>query len=132
MSVDRLAAIFAAILLALGIAAGFWLIGSPAHRRSIAEDEQRQSDLSQIVRGVRERPEIPRDLRVSTTLRPDGTNALADPASEIPYEYRRLSKERFRVCATFDANAEPGGETYSYVPELRDHGSGHQCFVFEK
>lgn len=123
MNVERVAAIGAFAVVAAGIAVGFAAIGPPQHVRLVELDRRRVDDLLTIDRNVR-------DL-ADDGDRP-GPNRLParaleswprDPVTREPYGYRRESRARFELCATFALPADP-----SESPLHWDHGAGRTCY----
>jgi hypothetical protein len=133
VNVDRVAAIAGTLLAVTGIAIGFWLLGSPIHRRMLADDRQRSRDLSSIAVAIRKEAQPPAAYPGSLSpKRFDGTSAIYDPVSRKPYVYQRMSSDRFRLCATFALPSDPNDDdqVWPILPELGVHGAGYRCFSF--
>ncbi len=133
----------AAAAIACAIAAGFFIMGSPMSVRLYRFDEQKVNDLQglqwQIVNYWQQKENIPASLaELSDPL----ANYIppVDPQSGQPYEYTGTGAMSFRLCATFNAETQPGASTYA-VPAVPIgvkgssaqidnwyHTAGHVCF----
>ena len=137
MTAERIAATIACALVAAGLIAGFWLIGSPQKMRTQALDRRRADDLRTVAETLKERyasipqvrssrlpAELPERLRV---LRPDGSDATRDPVTGERYGYTRESAETYRLCATFALADDAPGNYNDRVA----HPAGPACFRFK-
>ncbi len=131
-----------AVVLAIAIY-GFILIGSPAMQRAQMLDETRVNDLSSIQSQI-----VYAQWQNKGTV-PETLNALKDPISGymVPtdpetkesYEYKKLSKNSFELCATFKTEAgtttagKPMSTSYTEGPMMTNenwqHGIGRACFT---
>jgi hypothetical protein len=112
------------VLVAGAVAAGFYVLGSPAEQRLLRLDERRVADLNQIEAGLR--AFWRRTGRLPATI--DETMAPAvvrDPATGNEYEYRVTAERTVELCATFDRPSEPDSNVRT--PPWR-HAAGRQCF----
>ena len=116
----------AVVLVILGVAAAFSLIGSPRHARMVALDERRANDLRTITTELIDRyvkkplpATLPQDLQ------------LRDPDTKRPYEYRRIDRDHYLLCATFSSRSE-SNDVDSGVWQRQEwkHGAGRTCHVF--
>jgi hypothetical protein len=118
---ERIAGIAAFAVVVAGLAAGFAAIGPPRHVRLMDLDRRRVSDLQSIARRIqgdttgRRGPMAP-----ATSQRRDGWPH--DPETGRPYDYRRESATRYRLCATFALAAD------SDVAAAWRHGAGRTCY----
>ena len=111
----RFHAMFAAcasIAVAIAIAWGFMLVGSPGTRRLERFDEQRLQDLQSIVREVHamvadaDKPpslkaQLPKTLEeVAERARTERVK-LNDPETGQPYRYLVKNETTFELCTTF-------------------------------
>jgi len=128
---------FAAIaVVAAGLVWAFVTIGSPSHARLAALDRIRIANLYEIALAMHGRfgasdalpATLPSDLK-PTDIRAAGTRGsfVNDPASGAPYEYRRIDRSMYRLCATFALSYRP------MRPADRGwgHPSGRACFEFD-
>lgn len=127
------------VLVALTVAAGFLIIGSPQQQRAMRIDQQRVSDLqsiqSQIVTYWQQKESLPENLS-------DLNDPLSyfvvpvDPVTKEAYLYTRQSPLDFTLCATFategyswDKNlSSPRPATFDVANENWQHGKGEVCF----
>jgi hypothetical protein len=126
------------------IAGGLWLVGSPGAARRMRLDERRVTDLQSIATNVdvywaRQRV-LPETLEVMWATSA-GRPTPVDPVSAQPYEYRVLGANEYELCATFDAESQPGRhddsppfgadvrpDRYGDSPAFWRHGAGRQCY----
>jgi hypothetical protein len=119
-----------------GLIWAFVTIGTPGHARLAALDRIRIANLYEIARALHDRfgtsnglpAALPSDLK-PTDFGAAGTrgNFENDPASGAQYEYRRIDRSMYRLCATFALSYRP------MRPADRGwkHPSGHTCFEFD-
>ena len=131
------------ILVVIGIIAGFWIAGSPAHQRDVRFDEQRVNDLatiqSQVIYFWQAKQRLPQNLDELTT----GVEkfiAPKDPETGADYDYRIVkSPYSFELCAVFLTSSTGNQDqnvrvsypvTMGYDPSAGDwgHGIGNTCF----
>lgn len=133
-----------AIVVLVGILAGFFTAGSPFVARMRKFDDRRVGDLqmiqNEIINYWTQKSKLPLmvlDLRNSI----NGFAAPVDPKSGTAYEYKINSELSFDLCANFElsssADAVGSGSAYpkavSYGPygqydQNWDHGAGKECF----
>jgi hypothetical protein len=136
VTVRRLLPFVAIAAVVAGLVWAFTVLGTPGRARLAALDRIRVANLYEIAKAVQNRFDtsnglpatLPDDLKTidSGTLGTRG-NFRADPASKTPYEYQRIDRNRYRLCATFAISYRPA------VPADRGwkHPSGHTCFNFD-
>lgn len=124
---------------------GFFVIGSPTHRRAVRFDERRVSDLRdvqyQIVNYWQQKEKLPITLDdLNDPIR--GFIAPRDPETNFSYEYHQQTPLAFELCAAFKTEAQasahpklptpvfegpyPHAEGYN---ENWQHGVGITCFT---
>ncbi len=108
----------------MAIAVGFCLLGSPNTRRQIRADQQRLSDLRAIATELYQShaSNLPNSLPANIRS--------TDPISGKPYEYRRIDKTHYELCAEFATNSLE--DRFQNTPlekeSLWQHPSGRHCF----
>jgi len=134
-----LAGIASAVVI-LSIIGGFFLIGSPATQRKYRLDEERLGHLqnihSQLIQYRSTKGDLPANLQ---QLENDISffDLPQDPATNEPYEYRRLSTDSYEICAEFALPTDERGldaPPYMYGPDRNEdwqHPAGHHCFTRE-
>jgi hypothetical protein len=111
------------------IAAGIFLLGSPAEEHARRLDERRVQDLSGIARAVdvywTRNTRLPASLE---TLRTEtGANiTIADPDTGMAYEFRPLEGEKYELCASFEGESRDSGRGVD--AGFWSHRIGRQCF----
>jgi type II secretory pathway pseudopilin PulG len=136
MTAERIAATLACTLVAGGIIAGFWLIGSPQTMRAQALDRRRAEDLRAVAAALKARysgagqatygrlpPQLPNDLRA---LRQDRSDVTRDPVTGERYGYARETAGTYRLCATFARADDAPDNVYLSL----QHPAGRACFRF--
>ncbi|MFA6340648.1 MAG: DUF5671 domain-containing protein [Candidatus Paceibacterota bacterium] len=142
---ERTGTIIVSLVMLAAIVYGVIMIGSPATQRARMMDETRVSDLnsiqSQIVYSQWEnKGVVPETL---DALREPISNYIVptDPETKESYEYKKISKNSFELCATF--KTEVGTTTinsitgkhisspypYELTNENWQHGIGRTCFT---
>lgn len=113
------------------------LTGSPMEARRRRADQQRVSDLQQIVSMVRsyygDKKKLPEKL-ADCNWYTEPRQILSDPGTGKAYEYRPVAKDRFEVFAEFetDTTKKPAGYAYygGYDLGIDRHAKGRVCFAF--
>ncbi|MQA31808.1 MAG: hypothetical protein GEU82_18565 [Luteitalea sp.] len=119
-----------AALVVLGtVAAGLFVVGSPAAERRRQGDQTRVAHLGQIARAVN--LHWTRHRAIPATLGDivrDGQAALPqeDPVTGAGYEYRVIDARRFELCAHFEGASESAA-----TGTFWHHRAGRQCFRLE-
>jgi hypothetical protein len=132
------------VMVAAAIVAGLIVADSPAEERGRKLDQRRSENLSQIsyaLTAYREQRESLPDT-LSELERPGFksgyVNTLNDPATDEPYEYRRLNPDQFELCAffadtapkdEFESRIRPIGPPGTEEPDFWRHGAGRQCWT---
>jgi hypothetical protein len=121
--------IVAAVVAAIG--AAFVYVGSPGEARQRRFDDQRVSDLSEIVTSVdaywRTNTRLPASLEEAA--RGGAASVPRDPEAGEPYAYRIVDDRHYELCATF---ARPSTDVPAmHEPPFRGHAAGRQCFTLE-
>ncbi|MBI4281653.1 hypothetical protein HY625_02390, partial [Candidatus Uhrbacteria bacterium] len=133
------------VVVLAAIVAGFFLIGSPTHRRAVRFDERRTQDLQnlqyEVVNYWQQKEKLPETLDgLKDQIR--GFSPPVDPATGVAYDYRALTPLQFELCAVFTTNQNvssggDGGIERPVVPygikdpymENWKHGVGKTCFT---
>ncbi|MDO8582188.1 MAG: DUF5671 domain-containing protein [bacterium] len=124
-----------------GVVLGFFLIGSPSHRRAVRFDERRTQDLQsvqyEVVNYWQSKEKLPETLDgLKDQIR--GFAPPVDPVTGVTYDYRVLAPLQFELCATFttDVNNTPSPIETKPYPVMRggysenwQHGIGKGCFT---
>jgi hypothetical protein len=105
---------------------GLSVTGTPAVQRRIESDNRRVQDLRALAGALRSSAELPDVLADFSATRPG--LRVTDPETQRPYGYRRISENRYELCATFAATSE----TRSYETGFWSHPGGRACFDFDK
>lgn len=139
----RFVSIGVAILAAITIAAGFFIVGTPAEARLARFDGQKISDLqsiqSQIVYYWQAKQSLPKtidDLNNSLSYGP----MPVDPQTGESYGYEVIGDLSFKLCAAFNAPSRGNQNMYAEpmmaprvggkmpLPDNWQHSSGQVCF----
>jgi hypothetical protein len=131
-----------AILAAVAILSGFFIVGTPAEARLARFDAEKVSDLqniqSQIIEYYRAKQKLPAaldDINTSLSYGP----LPVDRQTGEPYGYQATGALSFKLCATFNAESRATQTIYSEpravpiggkagVPDNWQHESGRICF----
>jgi hypothetical protein len=128
--------IVASLVVALAVAYGFVLVGSPATRRLERIDEQRLQDLQTIAREIQLMVEDPEDkkklkealpktlVEAAARARNDRVNPR-DPATGEPYVYRVKSETSYELCASFARERDWDSLVFW------NHPAGAHCFTID-
>lgn len=131
MNFNRLfvAATFAIVF--AGVAAAFTFLGTPSYERLVALDDARVNDLQRIASLLHDKypnGNLPDRLSKGMTLK--------DPVTKRIYQYRRVDRQHYVLCAVF-ATSEPSDRGRRYPPGAqwlpRDwpHGAGRACYELD-
>lgn len=124
MKLHHVLAVLACVLVIAGIVAGFTVTGTPGHARDVALDEKRTDDLKDIASRLRTRYN---DTGAFPATLPD--DWARDPVTKQPYQYRRIDRTHFALCATFTAPTENIGPPGT---KFWNHGAGQKCFSLDQ
>lgn len=134
-SSDRVFAIAATAVVAVGIVGGFFLLGSPIEQRRIRSDQQRLQHLYAISEDIYMQAMRSQDLDEAVTLPTDLSDTLrtTDPISEEPYVYRPLGGTQYELCATFATDSSLRRFQDEETPEQNfwSHPAGEHCFQMD-
>lgn len=128
------AAVILAVISAVGY--GIYVLGTPAGQRSLRFDQLRVSHLENISHSIgqfwernQELPAALEDLKGPQYF----VQAIADPESGEPYEYRVLDENSYKLCAVFatDSKQQEVEPRRPYSATVWDHGPGRFCFDLE-
>ena len=128
MNVNRLAVIVSSVAVAITVAVGLYLAGSPGEQRLFRMDERRTRDLGQIAVAVQMYWQGQQSLPAELPDIVDGQQLdwlPTDPATQTVYEYLP-GEDRFQLCAVFDRpspDSQPG--------DFWGHPAGRHCFEFD-
>jgi hypothetical protein len=115
-------------MVALGLVLAFRTLGTPAHERAITLDVQRAEDLHDLANELDIRY-LPNGLPARLSA---GLGHTTDPRSDAPYEYHRLGRRAYQLCARFSApSSEERDDVNVYERKLLNewkHGSERTCF----
>jgi hypothetical protein len=130
---QRLFFVAACVAVAIGLFGGLAANGSPSYQRVARIDQQRTVNLHQIVETLHNRWSntkgytLPLSLSDAAIGYDSPTHAITrDPVTNVPYEYRRVSSDRYQLCATFDSDTRNDPR----IALLWRHGTGSWCYVF--
>jgi hypothetical protein len=122
----RIVAILASVLVAIGVAAGLYLAGSPAEARLHRQDERRAELLSMADFAIenyhREQGRLPVALDSAGPSWSRDSSRTRDPVTGVPFDYRVTGDSTWELCATFARSGEGNLST------LRNHPAGRHCF----
>ena len=132
---DRTFALIAAIAVAVGVVAGFRVLGTPNRQRLIAADRERIQDLRSIAWRLYEDAEKARDRGQPVEL-PESLSErdrTTDPITDLAYEYHRLSETAYELCAEFatDSSTYPLSTPRNERENDWRHPQGRHCFEFD-
>ncbi|KRG44093.1 hypothetical protein ARC78_05920 [Stenotrophomonas pictorum JCM 9942] len=120
----------AGIVTALAVAAGVWIIDSPAQQRLQRLDDSRVQDLRNLDSAIRSyrqsHDQLPSDL-AALAAQPGMALNLSDPQGGPDYRYRRLDESHFELCARF-ATASNVGLRRGTAFNAWNHPSGEHCY----
>ncbi|MFB6212686.1 MAG: DUF5671 domain-containing protein [Candidatus Magasanikbacteria bacterium] len=122
----------------LALIAGFSVSGSPFRQRKIKLDNHRIEDLEKIQERVmifwRDKKAVPSSLS-ELKNHFDRLKLPKDPVTKKPYEYEKIGKLSFEICANFSTKStrrplepHPPSINPKIVPEDWTHEKGKDCF----
>ena len=129
---DRLFALLATAAVVLGVIVGFWLLGSPTRQRQITADQQRLTDIRGIAQSLHQQAEQSQNrgspVNLPTAL--PRRERKTDPISGKLYEYQRIDKTHYKLCAVFatDSTEDRLQNSPSTDQDLWQHPRGRHCF----
>jgi hypothetical protein len=105
-----------------------WVTGTPHTQRRFEADRRRVTDLRQIAFAMnlyqRQQTALPPSLAEPSIRQRLGTNAVTDPETGVPYQYRPLGQTKYQLCATFDAVSATEASFWN-------HPAGFGCFELD-
>lgn len=117
------------IFTALAIAAGVWVIDSPAQQRLMRLDDNRIQGLQQLDRAVRNyhssHDALPPDVS-TLTAQPEVDLDLADPDGGPDFSYTPLDADHYQLCARFATRSTDGRRRF--IDDAWAHPVGDHCF----
>ncbi len=127
-------AIVASMVVALTVAWGFVLVGSPMGRRIERIDERRLQDLQTIAREIQSmvenpnekgtlREPLPKTLEEAAKRVRGARLHLQDPETGEPYDYQVKNESTFELCATFERQRQSDSAVFW------NHSAGRSCFT---
>lgn len=119
----------ACALVAAGLVLAFLAIGTPAHNRDIEFDKKRTVGLDDMATSIRTRyrGRLPKTLAADTS-NANSSNRFDDPQTGRRYDYRRVDRYKFRLCAHFALPSDPNAEVQPGMYEADwSHPSGTFC-----
>jgi len=128
VSVNRIAAVSSALVVAVAVTAGLWISGAPQTQRLERADERRLADLRSLTVAVQDYHDANGELPDRLQVLVDGirlSELPLDPLRGEPYDYAREGTTAFRLCARFDRPSPPQSSRGFWR-----HGAGHHCFDF--
>ncbi|MDP3793291.1 MAG: hypothetical protein Q8R07_00900 [Candidatus Uhrbacteria bacterium] len=131
----RAYAIAITLIVAVSVAAGLFVAGSPTKERLRRLDEQRVQSLEQIRSIVNDHAARLNTLPASLS---DTSGSLyIDPRILGGIEYRVLSTSTYELCATFETDGPQEPYAYPYPKRVENapfwkHGVGRVCFSLTK
>jgi hypothetical protein len=134
----------AALAVAVSVIGGIFIIGTPGTVRLYRFDDQKVSDLQniqwQVVNYWQHHGTLPESLSALNDPL-SGFTVPVDAQSGASYRYELLSGHSFQLCATFNAETQPGslyanrltvpapaGSGKDLAAESWQHSSGETCF----
>lgn len=134
-----------AVVVAVAIIAGFFIVGTPRQARLARFDSQRVSDLQniqwQIVSYWQQKQKLPGTLNdLADPI--SGFSVPFDPQTKEAYEYKEIAPLSFQLCAAFNMEGRQMmdgfgmSRPYPTMPvaikgegiDNWQHGLGHACF----
>lgn len=125
--------VIASVVVAIAVAWGFLLVGSPGTRRLERLDEQRLQDLQAIAREVHAlvveadqppslKAQLPKTLQELAERARSERIKLNDPESGEPYVYLVKDESTLELCATFTKPRNSDSSVFW------NHPAGAHCF----
>ncbi len=151
----KLSAWLVSLIFLGALAAGFFIVGTPAQQRAKRFDQQRINDLqiiqSQLLNYWIQKEELPENLDVLSQDQLSGFVLPQDPETELNYRYNKLTAFSFELCADFKTDFKdypaapynqkfynrkglvPGAAIripyqYAALMDIWEHGTGENCF----
>lgn len=129
------------LVIIIVLAASFFYIESPQKARARRHDSLIISNLQQIESAINQyytqEKDMPRNLEELTIPGKDTSrlnmDMIIDPETKAPFEYKKISKDSYELCANFklsskDADASQAYDFYLEPDPRWSHEAGRQCF----
>ena len=128
MNVKGAIAVAIVALTLFAVVAGFRLVGSPDHRRSVDADNRQIAEMKSIVNSVKPAKTAPSALppHVPRSYYSGREGYDTGPISTGRFSYRKVDAYRFNLCATFLADSSDGDAEPGYP-----HGIGRTCYRYD-
>jgi len=135
--------VFVGIIIAIVVATtvvGLFLAGSPVQERMRRMDTQRANNLMGIASSIdsyyNQYSRLPDALDILQKTPGFYVDAIVDPETGVPYEYKLLATDQYQICATFQSDATvPGSANAPYAvptrigwPDFSRHQAGRICY----
>jgi hypothetical protein len=128
LSLPQIAGGILIVVAIAAIAAGLFVLGSPAEERVLRLDERRVRDLTSIAQAVdvywTRHERLPASLD-ELRNEPVGYVGYSDPDTNKAYEYRLLEVGQYELCAEFARESRASDRA---AAGLWSHRAGRQCF----
>jgi len=131
-------AILVSAVVAVVLAIGLTLSGSPGEQRAMRLDNDRTNNLVSITYSVdtfwREEKRLPLKLEELQESRFTTGVMIQDPVTGIPYPYRTITETTYELCATFDRTSPenmPGSQQPFQWGAFWKHGTGEACYTID-
>lgn len=130
----------ATALVVVLVVAGLFAVGSPATARKARIDQERRNRISQLhfllASHVREEGSLPAELADvdEEVLRQNGYgfDVRKDPETDDYFEYRRISRREYELCANFLLSSDDRQtREFGPYPGEVSHDEGRNCFERE-
>jgi hypothetical protein len=126
--------VFAAIVVLVvgaAVTAGLMLVGPPSEARLERLDARRVEDLQRLSRLIdvhwAKHGRMPASL--DTVASEPRTEAIRDPVTGQPYEFRATGEKRYELCAAFDRPSPLASRGIGQ--EFWAHTAGRGCFSLD-
>ena len=131
-SLNRFFLILSLIFVVLGIATGFWLLGSPKLQRQLKADEKRLDSLYKIASYLHRQQNQTKNFQLPNTL--PQKDYSVDPVSGKSYEYQVIDTRKYQLCAEFATDSRKNRKKESSYRKLREfwnYSQGKNCFQLD-
>lgn len=117
-------------VVAISLAVGLGVAGTPSSQRHIEADNKRVADLRRIASAIviwrnQSTGSLPSSLDDPVLARVAG-GRRTDPETGAPYEYHPRPDGTYQLCAVFNMASEPGSPV---INPFWNHASGRSCFT---
>jgi hypothetical protein len=128
----KVAILLIGIVVAVTIAIGFTLIGSPVNQQLIRYDETRYNDMQQIKYRIESYYQSNNQLPSSLQDLNYSGMSINDPQTGKIYTYTISDVDSYKICTEFSTNAEEFKKysNLSYFDNPISHTKGYSCIPF--